>query len=92
MPGAASGLGVLTAMITPALLISACGTLILSTSNRLARIVDRVRTLSRDLERLWADQEKPFAEERRAEVERQLPAHAVRSRLVQGPSRARARD
>jgi hypothetical protein len=82
MPGA-SGLGVLTAMITPALLISACGTLILSTSSRLARIVDRVRTLSHDLERLWADREIPFAEERRAEVERQLAAHALRSHLVQ---------
>ncbi len=35
---------VLTAMITPALLLSACGTLILSTSNRLARIVDRIRS------------------------------------------------
>ncbi|HEV8253138.1 MAG TPA: DUF2721 domain-containing protein [Vicinamibacteria bacterium] len=83
MPGAASGLSVLSAMITPALLISACGTLILSTSNRLARIVDRVRTLSQDLERLWAETETPFAEERRAEVERQLLAHALRGRLVQ---------
>jgi len=41
-----SALGVLTAMITPALLLSACGTFILSTSNRLARIVDRMRSLS----------------------------------------------
>ena len=84
MPGTAAGLSVLSAMITPALLISACGTLILSTSNRLARIVDRVRTLSHDLERLWADKETLFAEERRAEVERQLAAHALRGRLVQG--------
>ena len=36
---------VLGAMITPALLISAAGTLVLSTSNRLARVVDRVRKL-----------------------------------------------
>src|SRR5262252_5485580 len=35
----------LSAMITPAVLISACGTLILSTSTRLARIMDRVREL-----------------------------------------------
>lgn len=33
-------------MITPALLISACGTLVLSTSNRLSRVVDRVRVLT----------------------------------------------
>jgi hypothetical protein len=33
-------------MITPAVLISACGALILSTSVRLGRVVDRVRALS----------------------------------------------
>jgi hypothetical protein len=36
---------VLTAMITPAVLISAAGTLVLSTSNRLSRVVDRIRVL-----------------------------------------------
>jgi hypothetical protein len=39
-------------MITPAVLISAGGTLVLSTSNRLSRVVDRVRTLASDVERL----------------------------------------
>jgi len=34
------------AMITPAVLISASGTLVLSTGNRLGRIVDRVRVLT----------------------------------------------
>ena len=34
-------------MITPAVLISASGTLVLSTSNRLTRVVDRVRSLAR---------------------------------------------
>lgn len=43
---------VLGAMITPAVLISAGGTLVLSTSNRLSRVVDRVRTLASDVERL----------------------------------------
>jgi hypothetical protein len=37
---------VLAAMITPAVLISASGTLVLSTSNRLGRVVDRIRKLS----------------------------------------------
>ena len=32
-------------MITPAVLISASGTMILSTSTRLGRVVDRVRSL-----------------------------------------------
>jgi len=43
---------VLTAMITPAVLISACGSMILSTSSRLGRVVDRVRPLSEKLEEI----------------------------------------
>lgn len=42
---------VLGAMITPAVLISASGTLVLSTSNRLSRVVDRVRVLALEAER-----------------------------------------
>jgi hypothetical protein len=38
-----NALAVLTAMITPAVLISACGALIFSTSSRLGRVIDRVR-------------------------------------------------
>ena len=45
---------ILAAMITPAVLISASGTLALSTSNRLARVVDRVRTLAAEAERRQA--------------------------------------
>jgi len=45
-----SALAVLSAMITPAILISACGTLVLSTSNRLGRVVDRVRDLADNFE------------------------------------------
>jgi Protein of unknown function (DUF2721) len=41
-----SPLQILTAMITPAVLISASGTLALSTSSRLGRVIDRVRVLS----------------------------------------------
>ena len=39
-------------MITPAVLISACGSMILSTSHRLGRVVDRVRALSDKLDEL----------------------------------------
>jgi Protein of unknown function (DUF2721) len=49
MPAASE---VLAAMITPAVLISASGTLALSTSNRLSRVVDRVRVLAAEAERL----------------------------------------
>jgi hypothetical protein len=41
MDGLSSSLAVLTAMITPAVLISASGTMILSTSTRLGRVVDK---------------------------------------------------
>ena len=47
-----SAVAVLTAMITPAVLISACGSMILSTSARLGRVVDRVRLLSDKLEEM----------------------------------------
>ncbi len=43
---------VLSAMITPAVLISATGTLVLSTSNRLSRVIDRVRGLTAEAENL----------------------------------------
>jgi len=46
---ALNALNILSAMITPAVLISACGTLIFSTSTRLARVVDRVWDLSRTI-------------------------------------------
>jgi hypothetical protein len=48
-------LSVLSEMITPAVLISACGTLIFSTSTRLARIVDRVRELIRAIDYCFFD-------------------------------------
>ena len=83
MPIGTDALGLLTAMITPAVLISACGTLIFSTAARLARVVDRVRTLSRQLEQLYASDQGDFAVERRSEVERQLSLQARRGRLIQ---------
>jgi len=55
MPSPVSASEVLSAMITPALLISASGTLVLSTSNRLSRVVDRVRILSKDADDLPDD-------------------------------------
>lgn len=43
-------------MITPAVLISASGTLVLSTSNRLTRVVDRVRALAQEAEGFQGEQ------------------------------------
>lgn len=41
----------LTSMITPAVLISSAGTLVFSTSSRLSRVVDRVRSLAETIEK-----------------------------------------
>jgi hypothetical protein len=83
VPEASADLSLLSAMITPAVLISACGTLIFSTSTRLARIVDRVRQLSQSFEDLYTESVVDFPEERRMEVERQLVLIARRGRLIQ---------
>jgi hypothetical protein len=78
-----NGLDLLTSMITPAVLISACGTLIFSTSTRLARVVDRVRELSHSMEALFRGEVADFPTERREEMEHQLAFYVRRSRLIQ---------
>jgi len=84
MDGLSASLAVLTAMITPAVLISASGTMILSSSVRLGRVVDRVRSLSdRLLEISREDYEEEFLEERRAMLYDQLDKLTSRSRLLQ---------
>jgi hypothetical protein len=84
MDALTASLGVLTAMITPAVLISASGTMILSTSTRLGRVVDRVRSLSDRLRQLSASDEEPeFFEEERAMLYDQLDKLTSRSRLLQ---------
>lgn len=55
----------------------------MSTSLRLARIVDRVRDLSKQVEQHSLGEITDFAEERRVEVERQLSVHARRSKIIQ---------
>jgi hypothetical protein len=77
-------LAVLTAMITPAILILAAGTLITSTSNRLGRVVDRVRVLSESFEALESGEPKTaFVEERRRHIFDQLDKLTSRARLLQ---------
>jgi len=84
MEGLSSALTVLTAMITPAVLISACGTLILSTSTRSGRIVDRVRVLSDKLEELAKSEgEVELLEDRRAIIFAQLDKLTSRARILQ---------
>jgi len=78
---------VLAAMITPAILISATGTLVLSTSNRLSRVVDRVRVLARDAEQLVGTHEPRapdpgFLHAKRTLITSQLTALAERALLL----------
>lgn len=85
MDALSSALTVLTAMITPAVLISACGTLILSTSTRLGRVVDRVRSLSDSFEELArsGETELELFEDRRAVIFDQLDKLTSRARILQ---------
>lgn len=76
----------LTAMITPALLISATGSLVLSTSTRLGRVVDRVRELERRLSELILTEERdkvPLYEKRVETVVHLLDKVTSRARILQ---------
>ena len=84
MESFSSALAVLSAMITPAVLISACGTLIISTSSRLGRVVDRVRDLSDRFEQLASqDSSTPLLSEKRKMILGQLELSTSRARLLQ---------
>jgi hypothetical protein len=84
MPDLPSALGVLSAMITPAVLILASSSLILATSARLGRVVDRTRTLSeRFVELAHSDPEAELVEEERVMLFDQLDKATRRARLLQ---------
>lgn len=77
-PTGMGSLEVLTAMITPAVLISASGTLVLSTSNRLSRVVDRVRSLAKEAAALQRDASDTEAAGHRAFLVHQVRALSAR--------------
>jgi hypothetical protein len=78
-----AGLTVLTAMITPALLISASGTFVLSTSNRLGRVIDRVRKLTEMLEEVTKEgQESDLLPERRALIFDLIDRQTTRAKML----------
>lgn len=66
--------GILTSMLAPALLMAATGSLLISANNRLARVVDRLRSIIGQLE--GGD------DMTRAELEDQILRHRRRARLV----------
>lgn len=63
---------VLAAMITPAVLISASGMLVLSTSNRLGRVVDRIRALTDLAEQLPEESADELVIEKRSLIADQV--------------------
>ena len=65
---------ILTSMLAPALLMAATGSLLVSANNRLARVVDRLRSLVAMWGRVLPD--------RRAGLELQIARHRRRSRYV----------
>lgn len=76
----------LTAMVTPTLLISATGSLVLSTSTRLGRVVDRARELEKRLgEMIYVEDksEVPLYEKRVEVIVELLDKVTSRSRLLQ---------
>ncbi len=76
----------LTAMVTPTLLISATGSLVLSTSTRLGRVIDRVRDLEQRLSELITTENKeiiPLYEQRLDTVVNLLDKVTSRARILQ---------
>lgn len=76
----------LTAMVTPTLLISATGSLVLSTSARLGRVVDRTRELEKRLSELITIEDKsviPLYELRLETIVKLLDKVTSRARLLQ---------
>ena len=73
---------ILTSMITPAVLISACGTLIFSTSARLGRIFDRVNVMKGEVEAVIAGKIS-FPIERMKFLQEQVELAKKRAILIQ---------
>lgn len=76
----------LTAMVTPTLLISATGSLVLSTSTRLGRVIDRVRELESRLSELILIEDKesvPLYDKRLDTIVKLLDKVTSRARILQ---------
>lgn len=73
---------ILTSMITPAVLISACGTLIFSTSARLGRIFDRVTVMKGEVEAILQGK-STYPKERMQNLKGQIELQKRRAILIQ---------
>jgi hypothetical protein len=83
MPDFLTAGGILAEMITPAVLISASGTLVLSTSNRLGRVVDRIRVLAEAAEGLPDESKSEEMVEKRVQIAEQVVWLSIRLGLLQ---------
>jgi hypothetical protein len=83
MTNFADAISVLSAMITPAVLISACGSLILATSDRLSKAVARTREISHALIPRAEEHRSQVREDERRLLFTQLDFVTTRSRLLQ---------
>lgn len=83
MPLEPTTFATLSAMITPAMFMTANGSLIISTSNRMSRVVDRIRVLNDRGDELCRGEAKlDYASEHRSHVVDQLDRLVGRSDLV----------
>jgi hypothetical protein len=73
----------LTGLLTPALLISASGTFILATTNRLGRVVDRVRAITDRLEHLERDTAPELLDAKRRMLIGQIAVQRDRAHILQ---------
>ena len=79
----------LTAMITPAIFLTANASLIISTSNRMSRVVDRIRVLNDLVDRMGRGVDRPRLYDRTA---RAPPRPASPARVAERPHPLRADD
>jgi len=68
-------------ILAPAVMISACGLLLLGMQNRYGRINDRMRALARERLDLLPKRGEPVADVRLAAIERQMPDLVLRVRI-----------
>lgn len=78
-----SSLGILSSMITPAVLILAGGSLIATTSQRLGRVIDRVRKISQEFTQIEVNEKEDLhAANKRKILYKLLHKSALRCRLL----------
>jgi len=83
MPTSLPAYSTLAAMISPALFMTATGSLIISTSNRMSRIIDRVRSLNTQADELSRGESKlDFPDERLAQILTEIKLQVWRSERV----------